>query len=146
MRSADCSSLVLVFLGSPALLGFLKVKYTKISQFAKWTHLRQWLDRSFMGKEENATTASWGSSGSGASNKTCSDNRTVRKVMAAAQLSFKISKQMAPVADDIFGCQTLVMKRTLGGAKGYLSGTYSSREVKVLSNQEAGDYGKATQL
>ncbi|KAI9579613.1 hypothetical protein GQX74_000401 [Glossina fuscipes] len=67
---------------------------------------------------QEATTASCGSSGSGASNRTCNDNRTVRKLIAAAQLSFKISRQMAPVADDIFGCQILVIKRTFGGTKG----------------------------
>uniref|UniRef100_A0A1A9VCV5 Uncharacterized protein n=1 Tax=Glossina austeni TaxID=7395 RepID=A0A1A9VCV5_GLOAU len=80
-----------------------------------------------------ATTASWGSSGSGASNKTCSDNKTVRKVMAAAQLSFKISKQIVPVADDIFGCQILVMKRIFGGVKGYLSVTYKVESAQSIS-------------
>ena len=52
-----------------------------------------------------ATTASCGSSGSGAANNACNESRTVRKVIAAAHWSFRMSKQMAPVTLDILGCQ-----------------------------------------
>uniref|UniRef100_A0A1A9X066 Uncharacterized protein n=1 Tax=Glossina brevipalpis TaxID=37001 RepID=A0A1A9X066_9MUSC len=69
---------------------------------------------------------SCGSSGSALASKTCNDNKTVRKLIEAAQLSFKMSKQMAPVADDIFGCQILVTNRIFGGLKGYVSGTLIS--------------------
>lgn len=37
-----------------------------------------------------------------------------------------MSKHMAPVTEEIFGCQILVMNRTLGGLKGYVSGTLIS--------------------
>ena len=52
-----------------------------------------------------ATTASWGSSGSGAANRACSESNTVLNVIAAAHWSLRISKQIAPVTLDIFGCQ-----------------------------------------
>ena len=39
-------------------------------------------------------------------------SRTVRSVMAAAHWSFRMSRQMAPVTLEIFGCQILVMNRT----------------------------------
>lgn len=60
--------------------------------------------------------------------------------------SFKMSKQIAPVTDEIFGCHILVMNRTynfflniymilickglltLGGLKGYVSGTLISKK------------------
>uniref|UniRef100_A0A2M4D8K7 Putative secreted protein n=1 Tax=Anopheles darlingi TaxID=43151 RepID=A0A2M4D8K7_ANODA len=73
-----------------------------------------------------ATTASCGSSGSAAASSACSDSNTVRSVMAAAQLSFRMSKQMAPVTEEMLGCQILVMNFTLGGLKGYVSGTFIS--------------------
>lgn len=77
-----------------------------------------------------ATTASWGSSGSGEAKSACNESRTVRKVMAAAQLSFRMSKQMAPVTDEMLGCQIFVRNLTFGGLKGYVSGTWiSSKNV-----------------
>ena len=111
-----------------------------------------------------ATTASWGSSGSGAARRACINwidicqyvicaerwmtiyltwtlRRTVRRVIAAAHWSFRMSRQIAPVTLDTFGCQILVINRTwtnhlkckeykinqdieptLGGLKGYVSG------------------------
>ena len=50
------------------------------------------------------------------------DSKTVRRVMAAAHLDAKISRQIAPVTDDIFGCHRLVVNRTFGGLNGYVGG------------------------
>ena len=50
------------------------------------------------------------------------ESRTVRRVIAAAQRELNISKQMAPVWDDIFGCHKYVVKRTFGGLNGYVGG------------------------
>ena len=69
-----------------------------------------------------ATTASCGSSGSTAASSACNDNNTVRRVIAAAHWSFRISKQIAPVTELILGCHILVINRTLGGLNGYVSG------------------------
>lgn len=69
-----------------------------------------------------ATTASCGSSGSAAASRACNDNNTVRRVIAAAHWSFRISKQIAPVTELILGCHILVINRTLGGLNGYVSG------------------------
>ena len=44
-------------------------------------------------------------------------------VIAAAHWSLRMSKQMAPVTEDMFGCHILVTKRTFGGLNGYVSGT-----------------------
>jgi hypothetical protein len=70
-----------------------------------------------------ATTASCGSSGSAEAKSACNDNKTVLSVIAAAQLSFKISRQIAPVTELMFGCQIFVRNLTLGGLNGYVSGT-----------------------
>ena len=87
-----------------------------------------------------ATTASWGSSGSGAARRACINRidicqymlyaerwmtiyltwtlrRTVRRVMAAAHWSFRMSRQIAPVTLDTFGCQILVINRTWTNAR-----------------------------
>ena len=42
--------------------------------------------------------------------------------MAAAHLDAKISRQIAPVTDDIFGCHRFVVNRTFGGLNGYVGG------------------------
>lgn len=39
-----------------------------------------------------------------------------------------MSKQIAPVTDDIFGCHILVINRTFGGLNGYVSGTLISNK------------------
>ena len=59
-----------------------------------------------------ATTASWGSSGSGAASRACKLNKTVRRVMAAAHWSFRISRHIAPVTLEMLGCQIFVTNRT----------------------------------
>uniref|UniRef100_A0A336LS43 type I protein arginine methyltransferase n=1 Tax=Culicoides sonorensis TaxID=179676 RepID=A0A336LS43_CULSO len=89
-------------------------------------HLRSMQIFKRLNNAETVNGASWGSSGSAAANKACSDKRTVRRVIAAAQLSFRISRQMAPVTDEILGCQSFVMNFTLGGLNGYVSGTLIS--------------------
>ncbi len=53
---------------------------------------------------------------------TWSDKRTVLSVIAAAHWSLRMSRQMAPVTLEMFGCQIFVTKRTLGGLNGYVSG------------------------
>lgn len=40
---------------------------------------------------------------------------------------------MAPVTDEIFGCQIFVTNLTLGGLNGYVSGTFISREKRPPS-------------
>ena len=47
---------------------------------------------------------------------------TVRNVMAAAQLVRKMSKQMAPLAEEILGCHTFVANLMIGGRNGYSGG------------------------
>jgi hypothetical protein len=44
-------------------------------------------------------------------------------VIAGVHAFFKMSKQMAPVSDDTFGCQIGVTKRTAGGSNGYAAGS-----------------------
>ena len=78
-------------------------------------------------------------------------NKTVRSVIAAAHLSFKISRQIAPVTDarkkislksnnkeqliclQIFGCQIRVVKRTFGALKGYVSGL-KEKSIQLKAN------------
>ena len=50
------------------------------------------------------------------------ERRTVRRVMAAAHLEAKMSRQMAPVTEDTFGCHKGVVNRTFGGVNGYVDG------------------------
>jgi len=57
------------------------------------------------------------------------ESKTVRRVMAAAHLDAKISRQIAPVTDDIFGCHRFVVNRTFGGLNGYVGGI-----SKILRN------------
>ena len=59
----------------------------------------------------------------------CSERRTVLRVMAAAHWSFRMSRQMAPVTEETFGCQILVRNRTLGGLNGYVSGICKDKKV-----------------
>ena len=84
-----------------------------------WAVLRNISGRSLYWR---ATTASCGSSGSAAAIRACRESSTVRSVIAAAHWSFRMSRQMAPVTDEMFGCQMRVRKRTLGGLNGYVSG------------------------
>ena len=56
----------------------------------------------------DATTASCGSFGYGAHKSACNDNNAVLIVKAGDHSSFKISRQMAPVWEEILGCQILV--------------------------------------
>lgn len=51
-----------------------------------------------------ATTASWGSSGSGVERRAWSERRAVFKVRAGLHWSFRMSRQMAPFALLTFGC------------------------------------------
>ena len=108
-----------------------------------------WALFSFSSKENvrtcRATTASWGSSGSGAARSACIKSTyilymvrdewaitsycqhlilltwtlrsTVRRVIAAAHWSFRMSRQIAPVTLDTFGCQILVINRTWRDAR-----------------------------
>ena len=56
-----------------------------------------------------ATSASQGSSGSGAQSRACSEIRAVRMVKAGVHSFFRMSKQIAPVWELMLGCQILVM-------------------------------------
>jgi hypothetical protein len=38
------------------------------------------------------------------------------------EITLRMSRQIAPVTEETFGCQIFVTKRTLGGLKGYVSG------------------------
>ena len=58
------------------------------------------------------TCESCGSSGCGSCRSACRLRRTVRSVSAAAHWSFRMSRQMAPVTEETFGCQTCVKNRT----------------------------------
>lgn len=58
-----------------------------------------------------ATTASCGSSGSGAESKACMERRAVFKVSAGLHWSFKMSKQMAPLWLLMFGCLQIKLLR-----------------------------------
>jgi|688.fasta_scaffold330004_1 hypothetical protein len=61
-----------------------------------------------------ATTASCGSFGYGAHNNACKESRAVRIVRAGDHSSFNISKQIAPVCEEILGCQILVSNFIFG--------------------------------
>ena len=52
-----------------------------------------------------ATSASWGSDGSGLQRRAWRERRAVFIVRAGDQVSFRMSRQIAPVWEDIFGCQ-----------------------------------------
>ena len=73
--------------------------------------------------------STWGSSGSGLSNRAWIDKRTVRKVIAAAHFEAKISRQIAPVTLDTLGCHKGVVNRTFGGVNGYVEGI-SKEKIK----------------
>lgn len=89
--------------------------------------LAVWRNKSGCSLNCLATTASCGSSGSAADNKAWRESNTVRRVIAAAHWSLRISRQIAPVTEDIFGCHILVINLTFGGLNGYVSGTLISR-------------------
>ena len=55
-----------------------------------------------------ATTASWGSLGSGTHKSAWSESKAVLMVKAGDHSSFKISRQMAPVTEEMLGCQIFV--------------------------------------
>lgn len=63
--------------------------------------------------------ASCGSFGSGAHSKACSDKSAVLIVKAGDHSSFNISRQIAPVCDEMFGCHILLINFILGGLYGY---------------------------
>ena len=60
-----------------------------------------------------ATTASCGSSGSGHCNNSCRLSRAVLMPSAGDHSSLRMSRQIAPVWLDIFGCQTCRPSRVL---------------------------------
>ena len=63
-------------------------------------------------------------------------------LIAAAHLSLRMSKQMAPVTELIFGCQMRVRKRTFGGLNGYVSGIrMSSKKVPFSYGVSGGPCG-----
>ena len=54
-----------------------------------------------------STSASWGSEGSGEQSRACSDSMAVFMVSAGDHWSFRMSRQMAPVCEEMLGCHTL---------------------------------------
>lgn len=70
-----------------------------------------------------ATTASCGSSGYGAQSKACNEIKAVLIVNAGDHSSFSISRQIAPVCEEIFGCHILVSNFIFGGLYGYSGGS-----------------------
>jgi len=69
-----------------------------------------------------ATTASWGSFGYGTASSTCKERRAVRMVRAGDHSSLRMSRQIAPVCEEILGCQIFVSNFILGGLYGYSGG------------------------
>ena len=66
------------------------------------------------------------------------ESSTVRSVIAAAHWSFKMSRQIIPVCELMFGCQIRVKNLTLGGVNGYDCGILiSSLNVPPLKDEEA---------
>jgi len=65
-----------------------------------------------------ATCASCGSSGSGEHISAWRLKSAVLIVKAGDHWSFRISKQMAPVWDETFGCQIFVRNFIFGGSNG----------------------------
>jgi hypothetical protein len=65
-----------------------------------------------------ATTASCGSSGSGADISACSEMSAVRTVRAGLHSFLRMSRQIAPDSLEMFGCQILVSYFIFGGTKG----------------------------
>lgn len=58
-----------------------------------------------------ATTASWGSLGSGEHIKACRLNIAVFIVSAGDHWSFRMSRQIAPVTEETLGCHTVRNER-----------------------------------
>jgi hypothetical protein len=65
-----------------------------------------------------ATSASYGSFGSGAQSSAYKDINAVLIVNAGVHSFFKISRQIAPVYDDTLGCHNFVSNFIFGGLKG----------------------------
>jgi len=65
-----------------------------------------------------ATCASCGSSALGHDNSACKDRSAVRMVSAGDHSVFRMSRHIAPVADDMLGCQIFVSNFILGGTNG----------------------------
>ena len=59
-----------------------------------------------------------GELGFGSDNREHIDNNTYETYIFGVHLSFKISKQIAPVSNDIFGWKTLVINLTCGALNG----------------------------
>ena len=100
--------------------------------------------RSYLGLSDLnmlATSASCGSSGSGADNKACKETKAVLMVNAGLHLSFNMSRQMAPVWDETFGCHMRVSNFILGGSKGYCLGS-NTAETKVKRTEKKNNGGK----
>lgn len=88
-----------------------------------WTHYSACLLNFFLSSlYYEATTASWGSLGSGAQSKACKERRAVLIVKAGDHSSFRMSRHMAPVWDEILGCHILVSNFIFGGLYGYSGG------------------------
>jgi len=65
-----------------------------------------------------ATSASYGSSGSGAQSNAYNEISAVLIVRAGVHSFLRISKQIAPVYELILGCQTFVSNFIFGGLNG----------------------------
>jgi len=66
-----------------------------------------------------ATSASCGSSGSGAHINACNEISAVLIVNAGVHSFFRMSRQIAPVCELILGCHIFVSNFILGGLNGY---------------------------
>jgi hypothetical protein len=99
------------------------------SKAYSWTHYLAVASNLFMSLLYwFATTASWGSSGSGAHKRACSEISAVLIVRAGVHSFLRISRQMAPVWEETLGCHNLVSNFiynwliagnfTFGGLKG----------------------------
>jgi len=86
-----------------------------------------------------ATTASYGSSGSGAQSKAYKEIRAVLIVNAGVHSFLRISRQIAPVYELMFGCQIFVSNFIFGGLNGYSDGiSMSTRNVPPEYGVSAG--------
>ena len=92
--------------GLPALFAWLRVQAARSPSSARNSRLAL------------TTTASCGSSGSGAERSACSEMRAVRMVRAGLHSFLRMSRQIAPDWLLMFGCQTFVMNFIFGGTNG----------------------------
>ena len=105
--------------GNPISINFLTLAFISISYAYYSTHcFAVWLYNSLSVLYYLATSASWGSSGSGAHSNAYSEISPVRIVNAGVHSFLRISKQIAPVCELIFGCHILVSNFIFGGLKG----------------------------